>query len=385
VSDVTDVAWAAIVGQAGAIEQLRRAAPRPVHAYLLVGSPGSGAEDAARCFAAAVVAGDDDQRAWDLARRGVHPDVIEIDPEANQIRVEDAQAIIDEASRSPIEGARKVILVLEAERLNDAAANKLLKTLEEPPDAVVLVLVTAGADQLLATIRSRCQRVDFASLGQATVADALIAEGVDTARASALARIAGGRLDRARALAGAFGAVRVAFVDAAESLDGTGAAVARQSEALQAVLGAVVAELVARQGAELEQLDGELEAAGFPARVARAQRRRLEERHKRSLRRVRTDALIEGITALETVYRDALVGDVALRLDADSASVAAAPRACLDALDACRQARQTLVEHNPNDALLLERLLLALPDAGTDADADADASSSRVREHRRSP
>ena len=87
-------------------------------------------------FAAAVIAPDDD-RTWDLALRGRHPDVIEIDPADNQIRVEHAQEIIDEAYSSPIEGDRKAIIVFEAERLNEAAANKLLKTLEEPPASVL--------------------------------------------------------------------------------------------------------------------------------------------------------------------------------------------------------------------------------------------------------
>jgi len=149
--------WDEIVGQDRAVAQLRRAAERPVHAYLLVGPRGSGIEEAARCFAAAVVAPDGDDRSWDLVLRGVHPDVVEVDPPATQIRVEDAQTIVDEVSRSPIESERKVILLFDAERLrlNEAAANKLLKTLEEPPPRAMIVLVTAGADQLLPTIRSR--------------------------------------------------------------------------------------------------------------------------------------------------------------------------------------------------------------------------------------
>ena len=164
--------WARVVGQDRAVAQLQRSAARPVHAYLLVGPRGSGVEEAARCFAAAVIAPDGDDRAWDLVARGVHPDVVEVDPPATQIRVEDAQLIVDEVSRSPIEGERKVIVLFDAERLrlNEAAANKLLKTLEEPPPRAMVVLVTAGADQLLPTIRSRCQRVDFAFLNAGAVA-----------------------------------------------------------------------------------------------------------------------------------------------------------------------------------------------------------------------
>ena len=108
----------------------------------------------------------------------------------------------------------------------------------------------------------------------------------------------------------------------------------------------------------------ELEAAGYPDRAQRAQLRRLEEQHKRAHRRARTDALLEGITALETVYRDALAGPGAEPLNLDREVLALSPRGAAAALDACREARQALAEFNPNETLLLERLLLHLPAAG---------------------
>src|SRR5882762_10053481 len=172
-------AWGRIVGQDRAVSVLRGAATRPVHAYLLVGPRGSGIEDAARCFAAALVSSDPDERSWDLVLRSVHPDVIEVDPRATQIRMEDAQGIIDEVYRSPIEGPRKAAVVWDVDRLNDAAANKLLKTLEEPPAAAVLVLVTATAGGVLPTVRSRCQRVDFVPLPESVVEAALLGDGVE--------------------------------------------------------------------------------------------------------------------------------------------------------------------------------------------------------------
>ena len=353
--------WARMQGQDRAVALLRRAAERPVHVYLLVGARGSGVGDAARCFAAALVRPDGDERATDLVLRGVHPDVVEIDPPANQIRVEDAQMLVDEVYRSPVEGVRKVVVLLDAERLNEAAANKLLKTLEEPPPRAVVILATAGADQLLATVRSRCQRVDLASLGPDAVAATLAAGGVEPARAALLAGLAGGQLDRGRALAGRLGVVRDAFVDAAYLLDGTGSAVAVQAERVSVALRESVAELEAGQAAETEELAGSLEAAGFPERTRRTQLRRLEEQHKRSHRRARTDALLEGITALETVYRDALVDEGAPRLNDDRAAPTVEPRRAVRALGACRSARQSLLEHNPNEDLLVERLLLRLP------------------------
>jgi DNA polymerase-3 subunit delta' len=360
---MVDDVWSRVIGQDRAVALLQRAAARPAHAYLLVGSRGSGVEEAARCFAAAVVAPDGDERAIDLALRGAHPDIVEIDPATNQIRVEDAQQIIDEAYRSPIEGARKVIILYDAERLrfNDRAANKLLKTLEEPPATALIVLVTAGPDQLLATIRSRCQRVDFAFLNHDSVVTALVADGRDRERAELLARLAGGRLDRARALDGRLAPVREAFVAATAGLDGTGGAVISQSEFLQESVKAAVADLEAAHTEETADLEAALEAAGYPDRTRRAQLRRLEEHHKRVHRHARTEALIEGITALETVYRDALAGVAVPALNADRAPLTLDARACGRALDACREARQALIEHNPNESLMLERLLLHLP------------------------
>jgi DNA polymerase-3 subunit delta' len=358
--------WSHIAGQQRAVAQLQRAAARPVHAYLLVGPRGSGVEEAARCFAASLIAADDDERAWDLVLRGVHPDVVEVDPPATQIRVEDAQTIVDEVSRSPIEGERKVVVLFDAERLrlNEAAANKLLKTLEEPPPRAVIVLVTSGADQLLPTIRSRCQRVDFAYLGAGSVSAALIADGVGEERAALLAGLAGGRLDRARALDGRLGPVRDAFVAVAHGADGTGGTVARHAELVQDAIQEALSELEATQAEEMERLAGELEAACYPERTRRAQLRRLEERHKRAHRRARTDALLEGITALETVYRDVLAGPDAEVLNRDHDVLAVTPRTAAAALDACRAARQAIAEFNPNESLLVERLFLHLPPAG---------------------
>ena len=358
--------WDRVIGQERAVSLLQRAAERPGHAYLLVGARGSGVEEAARAFAAAVVAPDGDERAIDLALRGAHADIVEVDPPANLIRLQDAQQIIDEAYRSPIEGARKVIILFDAERLNDQAANKLLKTLEEPPPTALLVLVTAGADQLLATIRSRCQRVDFAFLNHDAVRTALIAGGIDSERADLLARLAGGRLDRARALDGRHAAVRDAFVNATSALDGSGAAVASQAELLQESVKAAVADLEAAHAVETAELEVELEAAGYPERTRRAQMRRLDEHHKRVHRHARTEALIEGITALETVYRDALAGAQDVALNRDRPVLVLDARACARALDACRAARQALIEHNPNESLMLERLLLHIP-SGTRA------------------
>jgi hypothetical protein len=205
--------------------------------------------------------------------------------------------------------------------------------------------------------------VDFAFLRHEAVVDALTASDVAPERAELLARLAGGRIDRARALDGRLAPVRDAFVSATAAVDGTGGAVAVQADRLQEAVRAAVADLEASHVEEVATLATELEAAGYPERTRRAQLRRLEEHHRRVHRHARTEALVEGITALETVYRDALA-DGAAPINSDRDRLQVDPNAAAGALDACRAARQALIEHNPNEGLMLERLLLHLPRAG---------------------
>jgi len=361
---VTALRWDRVVGQDQAVALLQHAATRPVHSYLLVGPRGSGVEDAARCFAASLVTSGggiaDDERVWDLVLRGEHPDVVEIDPSTTQIVKDDADRFVRECHASPVEGERKVVMLLGAERLNDVAANRLLKTIEEPPARAHLVLVAERADALLPTIRSRCQRVDFAYLPEASVLAAVVDDARDE-RGALVARLAGGRVDRARRLAGPIGGVRDAALLAASQLDGSGSSVARGSASIDLAVKRALEELEARQAEDAQRLDAELEAAGYPARVAQARRRVVSERHKRELRRARTDAWIEAITALETWLRDALAGVDAPRLNIDREPASVHARAAVQALDACRKARNDLVEFNANESLTMERLLLHTP------------------------
>jgi DNA polymerase-3 subunit delta' len=356
--------WDRLVGQERAVATLQRAAERPVHAYLLVGPRGSGVEDAARCFAAALVA-PDDARAADLAWRGMHPDVVEFEPEGTGFRVNEdvRQRIIPEASRSPIEGARKVVVLFEADRLSANAAvsaNALLKTLEEPPARTVLLLVTAVPDDLPETVRSRCQRIDVAPRPTAAIRATLEAEGVDPDRAARAAARSGGQLGRARALAGPLAPARDAFVAAAVGLDGRAGTAVAAADAIAEVCRATVTALEERHAEEAEALAAELDAAGYPERSRAAVVNRLTDRHKREHRAARRRALAEGIAALEDLYRDALAG--AAHRDPEQPVLPLTPAAAATALDACRVARESLAR-NPNEALLVERLLVHLPAA----------------------
>jgi DNA polymerase-3 subunit delta' len=353
--------WSDLVGQERAVATLARAAARPVHAYLLVGPRGSGVEEGARGFAARLVGAD--ARAEGLARRGVHPDIVEFEPGGAQYKVDDVRdRVLPEAHRAPVEGDRKVLIVHEAEKLCTPIAtsgNALLKTLEEPPARTVLVLVSSSPDELLPTISSRCQRIDFDPVSDGEIAAALRADGVPDDRATTAAALAGGQLARARALAGPLEELRAVFAAAPTRLDGTGARALAVSEDLDAAVEAAAAHVAAEQAAELAEFDAEMERHGYDERAAQRMRRQLLDRHKRAGRRLRIDLLLEGITAIESVYRDSLAAP-APALNRDRPVAGVAPRHAAEALRACRDAREAFVV-NEKGLLRLLALLLALP------------------------
>jgi DNA polymerase-3 subunit delta' len=358
--------FAEVVGQERAIATLEQAARRPAHAYLLVGPRGSGVEEAARAFAALLVGVADDDRGRSLVERGVHPDVVEFEPSGASYLVEAdvRKHILPEAARAPIEGERKVLILFEAERLRgnqNESANAMLKTLEEPPARTVVVLVTSVADDLLPTIRSRCQRIDFAPLADDTVRAALERDGVGASEAANAAGLAGGQLARARALVGPLRELRAAFATAPARLDGSGATALEVAQDLDVAVDAASSAVAARQASELADFDEEMERLGYEAKDSQRLRRRIEDRHKRETRRARIDMLLEGVTAIESVYRDVLAAP-APALTADRPPVTVAPRAAAAALDACREAREAFLI-NEKGLTRLTYLLLCLPPA----------------------
>lgn len=95
---------------------------------------------------------------------GTHPDFLLVSPEERQIRIEEIRAVEEALSFKPFEGRKKAVIVDDAETMNISAANAFLKTLEEPPEDSVIVLVSSKPDLLPATIRSRCSRINFVPL-----------------------------------------------------------------------------------------------------------------------------------------------------------------------------------------------------------------------------
>ena len=184
----------------------------PPHAVLLAGPPNVGkttlAEDlAAGLLCLAVDPADRPCRTCLACRkvaRGSHPDVHRLVPSGpgGQIRIAAARSLSSDLSLLPVEGRRRIAIVASAQRLNEDAQNALLKTLEEPPAGVTIVLCADDEEPILSTVRSRCVRLSMPALSSSVVAAVLIERGVaDPARAARIARLASGRPGVALAIA----------------------------------------------------------------------------------------------------------------------------------------------------------------------------------------
>jgi DNA polymerase III subunit delta' len=185
----------------------------PAHAYLFHGPRGVGKRRAALAFAGELLG--DPAR---VARRA-HPDLYVLEPLGDQIRIDPIRHLRRDLHMRPFEAARRIYLVFGAHLMNEDAADALLKDLEEPPDYAVVVLVADDLGPLPPTIRSRCQLVSFRRLSQRAVKAYLSARGLAGEELEALARVAGGRLDRAdRLLDAEAGRRRAALLELARAV-----------------------------------------------------------------------------------------------------------------------------------------------------------------------
>ena len=191
-----------VIGHEGVVQQLQAAArmQQPAHAYLFTGPASVGKTTLALAFAQALNCGAQDPpcgqcRVCQLTAQGRHPDVAVIQAGNGVIRIEQIRELQRQAVLAPVEVRWRVFVIPNIERATREAANSLLKTLEEPPSHVVLLLTALDAEALLPTIVSRCRVVSLRPLPVQQVRQALETRWhVDSDQAALLARLSGGRI-----------------------------------------------------------------------------------------------------------------------------------------------------------------------------------------------
>jgi DNA polymerase-3 subunit delta' len=357
-----------VPGQPAAIAFLIQAAARPHHAYVLAGPEGSGKSLAARAFVAALLCPDGGCgacRDCRLALEDRHPNVFVVEPEGRDIHVDTVrEEVWHPAYRTAPEPGRKVFVIREADRLSPAAADTLLKVLEEPPADAVLLLLSARAHELPETVLSRCHVVPFTALAEPFVVRVLVEEGVDETRAKLAARLTGGNLGRARRLA--TDPEGLAFRDAAvRAVVAAASGPAGALEAADLVLAAAAAyrtHLKEELAAELAPFRDE----GAAEETYRASIRRIEMRFHRRERRAERDYVDWVLLAASSILRDRIASaaggspELAMNPDLTSDPGLAVPDAAR-AFAAIEAARAELAEDvNLNPRLVLERAFLSL-------------------------
>jgi DNA polymerase-3 subunit delta' len=392
--------WAGVVGQPDAVDVLRSAAAaaadivdgNPVadghnsamtHAWLFTGPPGSGRSVAARAFAAAleclVGTGCGQCPGCRTTMAGTHADVRLVVPEGLSISVAEMRSLVQAAARRPTGGRWQVVVIEDADRLTEGAANALLKAVEEPPDRTVFLLCAPSdhPEDVSVTIRSRCRGMALRTPPPPAIAEVLVErDGVDPETARWAASVCGGHVGRARRLATDSSARqrRESVLRIPLGLRGFGDVFARADDLVQAAESEAVTLSEGRDTAEREALETAMGAGGTGKGTAAATRgakgalKELEKRQKSRATRTQRDSLDLALIDLAGFYRDVLVtaiGADAARFhpdrDDDLRSAAAtwtreSTLRRLEAVLACRKA----IEENVKPRIAVEAMLTAL-------------------------
>ncbi|MEJ1201736.1 MULTISPECIES: DNA polymerase III subunit delta' [unclassified Streptomyces] len=354
------------------------------HAWLFTGPPGAGVAQTARAFAAALQCVSPDRALGGVpgcgfcdgchtALVGTHADVSTVVAMGAEIRVTDMRDTVRKSFTSPANGRWQIILVEEAERLNEKSANAVLKAVEEPAPRTVWLLCAPSVEDVLPTIRSRCRHLNLRTPTVDAVADMLVRrEGVEPDVAAAAARATQGHIDRARRLATdpAARSRRAAVLKLPLRVEDIGGALKAAQELVDAAAEdakQLAEEMDTKETEELKAALGAAQGGRLPRGTASVMKD-LEENQKRRRTRTQRNSLDLALTDLTAFYRDVLALQLGSRVaianaDAEEAldrlARGSSPESTLRRIEAVAACGEAL-DRNVPPLLAVEAMAMAL-------------------------
>ena len=344
------------------------------HAWLFTGPPGSGRSNAALAFAAALVcksAGCNDCIDCKTALAGTHADVELVKTEGLSIKIDEVRDLITRASWSPAVGNYRVVVIEDADRLTESAANALLKVIEEPGLRTVWLLCAPSATDVLPTIRSRTRSLVLRTPSVAAVAALLEEEKFSSAMANFAARASQGHIGRARHLAKSEEARnrRQAILKISLLITDVASAFKAAQVLVEAAKAEAEEEAEKRDNAELASLKEAWGQQGSKLTQGGAKVvKDLEKEQKSRTTRMVRDYLDRALLDIATLYRDILLTqansldsiiNTDLIAEITKISNSTTPEATLAKLEAIMSARTNL-SHNAAPLLTIEALMVSL-------------------------
>ncbi|MEU6846051.1 DNA polymerase III subunit delta' [Streptomyces sp. NPDC046716] len=359
-------------------------ASKMTHAWLFTGPPGAGRVTAARAFAAALQCVSPDRAlggapgcgfcdGCHTALLGTHADVSTIAADGAQILVADMRDTVRKSYTAPAVGRWQVILVEDAERLNEKSANAVLKAVEEPAPRTVWLLCAPSVEDVLPTIRSRCRLLTLSTPGVDAVADMLVRrDGIEPSVAASVARATQGHIERARRLATDPRARerRAAVLKIPLRVEDIGGCLKAAQELVDAATEdskQLAEEVDTKETEELKAALGAQSGGRMPRGTAGVMKD-LEDRQKRRRTRSQRDSLDLALTDLTGVYRDVLamqlgsavaLANTEIQDTLERVARGSSPEATLrriEAIGACRVA----LDRNVAPLLAVEAMTVAL-------------------------
>jgi DNA polymerase-3 subunit delta' len=372
-----------LVGQSEVVERLKSATnaatsgsttQEMVHSWLFVGPAGSGRSNAAVAFAAALVcsqSGCGTCRDCQTVLTGTHIDVERFNPTGLSIKAEEVRELIARSAWSPSVGPWRIVIIEDADRLTETAANALLKTIEEPETHTLWFLCAPTLSDVSITIRSRCRHLQLRTPSKTSVEEFLLTNtSVDSKTAAFAARVSQGHIGRARFIATNQEAQtrRKEVLALAFSLKDIDSCFKAASRLLDTAQEQAESENSERDSKQLKQLQDAYQGTGRSLISGGSKAiKDLEKEQKSVTTRSIRDNLDSALLDIATIYRDVLVTqsgsdeilNIDLRLEITDFAKTTTPKRSIERIEALLEARINL-GRNSAPLSTLEALFCAL-------------------------